>query len=46
MIHPDELNRMLDEYYEFRGWDKETGVPTKSRLKKLGLDSIADEMGV
>jgi aldehyde:ferredoxin oxidoreductase len=46
MIHPDELNRMLDEYYEFRGWDKETGVPTKDRLKKLGLDSIADEIGI
>ncbi len=46
MIHPDELNSMLDEYYEFRGWDKETGVPTKARLKKLGLDSIADEIGV
>jgi aldehyde:ferredoxin oxidoreductase len=46
MIHPDELNRMLDEYYEFRGWDKETGVPTKARLKKLGLDEIAAEIGV
>ena len=46
MIHPDELNRMLDEYYEFRGWDKETGIPTKDRLKKLGLDSIANDIGV
>jgi aldehyde:ferredoxin oxidoreductase len=46
MIHPDELNRMLDDYYEFRGWDKETGVPTKTRLKKLGLDEMAEEIGV
>ncbi|MGQ4911621.1 MAG: aldehyde ferredoxin oxidoreductase family protein [Candidatus Thorarchaeota archaeon] len=42
VIHPDELNTMLDEYYEFRGWDKETGVPTKARLKKLGLDDLTD----
>jgi aldehyde:ferredoxin oxidoreductase len=28
---------MLPEYYELRGWDKE-GVPTKDRLKELGLE--------
>lgn len=32
-----ELGKMLPEYYELRGWDKE-GVPTKERLKELGLD--------
>ena len=29
--------KMLDEYYEFHGWDK-NGLPTKGGLKKLGLD--------
>jgi len=32
-----ELDKMLPEYYELRGWDKE-GVPTKERLKELGLE--------
>jgi aldehyde:ferredoxin oxidoreductase len=34
---PEELNRMLDEYYELRGWSKD-GVPTPERLRALGLD--------
>jgi aldehyde:ferredoxin oxidoreductase len=32
-----ELGKMLPEYYELRGWDKE-GVPTKEKLKELGLE--------
>jgi aldehyde:ferredoxin oxidoreductase len=31
-----ELDKMLPEYYQLRGWGKE-GVPTKERLKELGL---------
>ncbi|MGA2992433.1 MAG: aldehyde ferredoxin oxidoreductase family protein [Candidatus Korobacteraceae bacterium] len=34
--HVPDLPRMLDEYYEFRGWDKD-GVPTRSKLAELGL---------
>jgi len=29
---------MLDEYYEARGWDTETGIPTKEKLLELELD--------
>lgn len=32
-----KLQGMLKEYYKIRGWD-EQGVPTKRRLKKLGLE--------
>jgi aldehyde:ferredoxin oxidoreductase len=32
-----ELGKMLPEYYELRGWDKE-GVPTKAKLRELGLE--------
>jgi aldehyde:ferredoxin oxidoreductase len=31
-----ELDKMLPEYYQLRGWDTE-GVPTKETLKELGL---------
>jgi len=29
---------MLDEYYEARGWDTETGIPTKEKLLEFELD--------
>jgi aldehyde:ferredoxin oxidoreductase len=32
-----ELETMLDEYYEARGWDKETGLPTRETLERLGI---------
>ncbi len=35
--HVVRLEKMLPEYYELRGWDKD-GVPTKERLKELGLE--------
>jgi len=38
------LEPMLDEYYEFRGWDKDSGLPTKKKLIELGLDDIADDL--
>ncbi len=34
---PEELDQMLDEYYELRGWSKD-GIPTPERLRALGLD--------
>jgi aldehyde:ferredoxin oxidoreductase len=34
---PEELDRMLDEYYEIRGWSKD-GIPTPERLRALGLE--------
>jgi len=32
-----ELETMLDEYYEARGWDKVTGMPTPETLERLGI---------
>lgn len=36
-IPKEELERMLNDYYELRGWDKKTGNPTKEKLKELDL---------
>jgi aldehyde:ferredoxin oxidoreductase len=41
VIPPHELNRMLDEYYDLRGWDTATGLPTRETLDRLGLGSYA-----
>ncbi len=40
----EELDRMLDEYYSLRGWDTETGRPTRQSLVALYLDDIADAL--
>jgi len=35
-----ELDQMLDEYYELRGWRLEDGIPTKRVLRRLDLDDL------
>ncbi|MFQ6064807.1 MAG: aldehyde ferredoxin oxidoreductase family protein [Candidatus Bathyarchaeia archaeon] len=35
-----KLSRMLDEYYELRGWDRNTGMPTREKLRELKLDFV------
>ena len=32
-----KFNAMLKEFYSLRGWDPETGVPTKETLAQLGM---------
>jgi aldehyde:ferredoxin oxidoreductase len=39
-----ELERMLREYYECRGWDEKTGLPTKRKLKELDLEWAISEV--
>jgi len=34
-----ELDRMLDEYYEARGWDVGTGLPSAETLRDLELEA-------
>ncbi|WP_179213579.1 aldehyde ferredoxin oxidoreductase family protein [Halorubrum vacuolatum] len=39
---PEELDRMLSEYYEFRGWN-DKGIPTDETLEDLRIpDCLAD----
>ena len=39
-----DLEKMMNEYYEERGWDSESGLPSKQKLLELGLDeSITSE---
>ena len=33
-----DFEGMLDEYYKARGWDTETGIPTKEKLLQLELE--------
>jgi aldehyde:ferredoxin oxidoreductase len=42
-IEPD-MDLLLKEYYEYRGWDWGTGRPTKEKLTELGLDQAAQDL--
>ncbi|NLD44919.1 MAG: aldehyde ferredoxin oxidoreductase family protein [Chloroflexi bacterium] len=41
----DELNMMISDYYEARGWTPEGLIP-RSKLVALGLEDIAEDIGV
>ncbi len=40
---PEYEAKLLDEYYKFKGWNKE-GIPTKETLDKLGLDYVGEDL--
>jgi aldehyde:ferredoxin oxidoreductase len=40
----DYLDNCLDEYYRARGFDVESGTPTREKLEELGLREVADEL--
>jgi len=44
-IKRSEFERMLDDYYQARGWSWD-GVPTKVKLVSLDLPEVAEEVGV
>lgn len=37
----NDFERMLDEYYELRGWDEKTGIPKPEKLRELGIGELA-----
>ena len=42
-IDREKFKKMLDEYYEYHGWD-ENGVPRPETLKRLGIDKEPSHM--
>ncbi len=45
VVTDEELEYMKDLYYEYKGWTKEGLIP-KSKLIELGMDDVAEEIGV
>ncbi len=43
-VNKAKFQVMLDEYYQFRGWDEE-GIPTRKKLDELNLSYIAEQIG-
>jgi aldehyde:ferredoxin oxidoreductase len=41
-----QLDQMLDEYYRARGWDQDSGLPTRRKLEELGLADWPEKGGI
>ena len=38
------VDKLLDDYYDERGWDIKKGIPLREKLIELGLESVASEI--
>ena len=36
----------LQKYYHQCGWDEASGIPKRETLERLGLDWVADQLGI
>ena len=43
-IAKEDFDSLVNDYYEERGWDIDTGVPTKQTLSALGLEDVAADL--
>ena len=41
-LSKEEFEQAMDALYRLKGWDPQTGVPTRERLQMLGLEWAAD----
>jgi aldehyde:ferredoxin oxidoreductase len=44
VLNKTKFEKMKNEYYQLRGWDIETGWPTRQTLMSLGLKDVADDL--
>ena len=42
-LNKEDLEELLDDYYEERGWDKQSGIPETDEPKHLKLNDSGDE---
>jgi benzoyl-CoA reductase subunit BamB len=40
---PELETQLLDEYYKFKGWDRD-GIPTRATLEALDLGHVAEDL--
>jgi aldehyde:ferredoxin oxidoreductase len=40
----EDLERLLDSYYEDRGWDIKSGIPTTEKFRALGLGEFIKDL--
>lgn len=40
VLTEEDFDKALRDYYEERGWNSETGIPTEEKLRQLGLHEV------
>ncbi len=40
----DDVEKILDDYYDERGWDVKYGVPTRKKLASLGIGNVIEDL--
>ncbi len=44
ILDKEKFEKMKDEYYQLKGWDFETGLPTEKKLEELDLNEIIEDL--
>jgi len=44
VIEREALESMKDAYYDYRGWDRATGIPAPEKLVELGLEELIPDL--
>lgn len=44
VLESSEFEKMKNKYYELRGWDVATGIPTRETLEQAGLKDVARDL--
>lgn len=44
LLNRNKFHAMMREFYGLRGWDEDSGLQTKKKLKEVGLNDIVDEL--
>ena len=44
ILSKEKADQLLNRYYDLRGWDVKTGVPTQGKLRELQLIDVADDL--
>ena len=43
-LNKKDCEKLLNDYYDERGWDSETGIPTEKTLKECDLEDVAKDL--
>jgi aldehyde:ferredoxin oxidoreductase len=44
VVDRQAFDKLLEEYYQLRGWNTSSGLPEAATLKRLGLDDVAVDL--
>ena len=43
-LSKQDCEKLLDDYYEERGWDVDSGIPKEKTLADLGMEDVAEDL--